>query len=647
LDQIDFERKRVTKKDGVSIRLQAELGGGKEGTVYSSGSSAVKIYKRDRRADDELEEKIAVMIENPPDVDTRDNHQWFAWPENLIYYQDQFVGYEMPQISMDEFENIRTYIRSELAESPGLSENKLKLAHNLATVVSLVHQKGHAVGDFNYENILVSNDKVTMIDCDAYSIQSDNNELFHGTTMYDETVPPEGRPSDTIQKTQIADNFNLAKWIFRIVTGNRNPYQARGELAATGTLLEMMQKNPFPYWNPKPDLIQPTTGQSQYDQLPPELKLLFESTFLGGKFHPYKRPSPEVWRAILENIYKRQVGNVDSYSREKIRLNENVASGTSPGQPPSFNEFSGLDDIRSVTTNEEVTVAGSVTNVTPLNDFERNGETRFVSNITVENNTSKIILTFWNHQGVVAARSFHPGLTLRATGKVKSAPDFKSSDKEIHVEEYEVAPYYDDRKKINNLQEDSYDAHIRGVIVGAGPLRDGDYVNKELTLVLADGSGCCHVILKNSLAKRLNQVPLGLTLEIIAGHVYYKNRIYIDESNKLGNLIPPVLTDIKVAGGDIVSSLQTDSVDSAKNGDRIDLRGTITGIEKGKRNDNIEHVHVECNTGEITIQLQDEFAEYELKEEDRLLATSIKIKNDGLGRYEGFTTSNSVITILS
>lgn len=654
IETIDFDGKQVTNDSGKKIVLGNKLGDGKEGTVYSSASSAIKIYKGDRRADDTIEQKIQVMIENRPEIKSHDDHRWFAWPEELIYYRNRFIGYEMPAVDVDNAVNIRTHIRNELSSSSGLTENKLKLAHNIATVVSLVHKKGHAVGDFNYENILIEDSKVTMIDCDAYSIKGDSEE-FHGKTMYDQTIPPEGRPTDSIRNAQMADNFNLAKWVFRIVTGNRNPFQAKGELAATGSLLKMMQENPFPYWNPKSGLIQPAVGQSQYDAFPAELRLLFESAFLGGKFHPYKRPSPEVWRTILGQIYRRKKMSDPVSSREQIQWNPDENSGTSPGRPTDFTKLSKSKNIHSVSIDNRATVVGRITNVEPLNDFEHYGETKFVSNVTIQDDTGSIVLTFWNHDGVVAARSFHPGLTIEATGTVESALDYMSADKEVHVDEYDIKPHHDNcRQQVNDLNEEPYNVHTRGIIVGIGPLRKANRsrFDHKLNVVLVDESGYCHVELRDAMAEPISRIPLGLTLEIINGEKQPMGgddkKIVVKEENKLGNLIPPVLTDINVNSKDIDTVLDPNPGASISKGRTVDLRGSVSHIEKKPgETGKIEQISIEAKVGKIEIDLQNEFAEYGIKKGDNIFATSIKITGEKSGKFQGGTTGDSVITILS
>lgn len=650
VNKTDFHGVQVRTSSGEQVSLNKEIGAGKEGTVYSDESYAFKIYNPDKRGDDRLEQKIRIMIENPLGEQTTDSHQWFGWPKELVFYRDIFVGYKMPLINMAEFENIRTHVRSELSGHPPVSEARIKLARNLTTIVSLVHKQGHAIGDFNYENILVKDSRITMIDCDAYSINSDSGQDFHGSTIFDRTVPPEGRPEDSMQQAQLADNFNLAKWLFRILTDNRNPYQAKGELAATGSLLDMMQKNPFPYWNVKDNLIEPTAGGAEYDDFPPEIKLLFESVFLGGKFHPYKRPSPEVWKKILERRYRSKTDNTVP-ARERIEIDETAIKGTQSGNPSDFRGIRNSEDISSIESiGKQKTVVGAVTSVRPLREYSQGGERTFVSNAIISDKTGKIGLSFSGKQGVVAARSFHPGLTLEVTGTVDSSYHKRTFDYKIDVDKYEVRPCADNyNKAIEDLEPNSFDANVRGKIIGVSPIRQPNHgkVQKLLTLVLADHSGYCHVTLRNSMADRLKLVPLGLTLEVVDGRVKpHSQDIIISESNNMGSLVPPVLTDLIVADDDVTSSLDTDSISHATRGDDIDLQGTVTGVDHSSRKSNHKFT-ISDGTGKILIQLETEFAEYDIERGDELLLTSIKIRDSASKLKNGTTTQNSVLTIIS
>ena len=623
----NLKNSMVQTEDGEQIKLCKKIEGGKEGIVYSSGSSAVKIYKQERWGDDELEEKIRTMIKSAPSEIGRDDHQWFAWPEEVIFYQDDFVGFSMPLIDTDKFNNIKRYIKQELSKS-GVTETKLKLSYNLSTVVSFVHQQGHAVGDFNFKNILVKDTKVTMIDCDAYSICDSQGREFHGETMFEQTVPPEGRPTDTIQQAQLADNFNLAKWIFRIMTGGMNPYQAKGTLATVDALVEMMEKNPFPYWNPKSGLIEPTVGQSEYNDQPPELRLLFESAFLGGKFHPFKRPSPRVWKDIIRQVYERKQTSSVKTRTQRNQLPENLDSGTARGKRANFDKMSTGNNIGSIAPRE----------------------TKFISLATIRSNTGSIGLSFSGKDGVVAARSFHPGLTMRVTGTVVTAPKFRDVEREIRVDDYDMYPHFDNYNgSIAELEHNSFDVHVRGIIVGIGNIRSAQKrgVNKVLRIILADQSGYSSVDLRDAMAERLEKVPIGLTLEIVDGRVSGSGTIIISESNKLGALIPPIATEINVLDGNITDAIDTESLAPNDRGNKMDLRGTVDDcVQDSSHSDQLRKIDLEVDGDIIEIDITDEFKSYGIELGQEVYLFSIKVTESPGNNYRGKTRPESVITII-
>ncbi len=647
-----FVGKTLQTGSNKNVTLDTELGSGKEGAVYGleSEQAAVKIFNTDQRTN-QIEMKIGEMISNSPGEPSSE-HMFFAWPKDIVYHNNQFVGYKMPLVDVDNFSTIRSYITRELSDDPGLSEPKIKLAYNLSTVVDLIHKEGHAVGDFNFQNILVNDGKVTVIDCDSYSICGTNSRQFHGDTMFERHIPPEGRPNSSIQKVQLADYFNLAVWIFRIMTGYLHPYQAKGKLATSGKIVKMMEENPFPFWNPKQDLIEPPVGQSRYDALPPQLRVLFESAFLGGKFHPYKRPSASVWRSILLNLISDNSGE-NPNNRDYITVADKLSNGI---PTPNKKEISGVNVSTTIgslgTRGEQATVVGSIKSVSRLTQFEYQGETGFVSRVVIQDDTGSIPITFWNKQGVVAARSLYPGLMIKIEGTVKDGFE-DDVDIEIHADRYNTYPYTDNcGSKIGSLEKDQTQVHIRGCIISTSRLRsfnrkDGS-TGHVFNVQIADKSGVCTGTFWDDAAKKVEFVEPGQTVEIIQGKTKISDgslEVHVSESSP-----PPVITDIPVK-----YRVDHRQISVLQKGNKSDIRGKVSNVDNKRtfEKDNgsqgqVKNIRIEDQTGDLRVALWDNLADYEIEIGDTLFITDVYVKSGYKkeDEIEGSTDSSSTIAIL-
>ena len=636
----EFENKSISTANGRQLNVGGYLGDGKEGMVYiikGEPDLAVKIFKKNKIENSNLEKKIKGMIQNQPQgADPNSGKDLiFAWPQDVVYYNDQFVGYLMPRVDTENRANIRTFIRREFSESEPL-DKRLKLAFNFASAVHIVHKSGFAIGDFNYENIFVNEneDKVTLIDCDSYSVVDSHGNEFHGKTMYEETIPPESRATDSMERAQMADSFNLAVWLFRILNPTQsayaNPFQAKGNLAESGKLLEMMSENPFPFWNPKSGLIEPVTGESTYKQLPLGIRVLFESSFLGGKYHPYKRPSPGVWRDIIYNCLKEnKSGKIELQKGTRYKPDSKGLSATFMPAGPAAN-FSRMDssDFGQIETKDEHTnIVGIITSVDQLTEFDRGlsnkdddrQETGFVTNVIVKNPKAHRKLTFWDKQAVSAARSLQPGLVIFASGYLRSDDFTDDFNNELHVRDFTYAPKFDSHSSIENLSIGDNSVHVRGKILGRRPISSTSH-EKVMNLVIADDTGHIPVVLWGDMAKRFKFIPAGLTLEIMDGYVPKKGgkRICVSE-----DAIPPVVSDISVDYSVSCTPIQSVSEDQT-----VDVSGEITDVYDLKRYDNgniCQGLKIKDESGATIINIYGEpLATYDYSEGDTILVTNAK-----------------------
>lgn len=95
-----------------------------------------------------------------------------AWPQDVIYDKEGFVGYIMPRLDKSEsLTAIYSTGKYDLRQC-------LMVAYNLCAAINTVHSAGQICGDLNPQNICVNLDendqsnrfKVTLVDTDSYHI---------------------------------------------------------------------------------------------------------------------------------------------------------------------------------------------------------------------------------------------------------------------------------------------------------------------------------------------------------------------------------------------------------------------------------------------------------------------------------------------
>lgn len=299
----DFEGEEVTI-GSEHATLSKKLDSGTEGVVYKIkeyDDYVVKIFYEDRR--NRKAGKIQAMIPNNP------NHDAIIWPEKIVshYDTDEFLGYMMPFKDLNSAKNALHYTLTELKWEQSEKQHRHRVASNLATMVKEIHEEGHAIGDFNHDNILIDpNGQVTLIDCDGYHI-TDGSDLYQDDTYYPRYSPPEGRGENTLSDVQEADRFCLGVHIFQFLMNGYHPYLAQGNEAKDGDMEDKIAHNKFPYVYSNYQPIDEAPNIEQYEEEIPEyLQKLFKQCFIqAGKGTPtsdvigeQKSSRPEISRWI-------------------------------------------------------------------------------------------------------------------------------------------------------------------------------------------------------------------------------------------------------------------------------------------------------------------------------------------------------------
>jgi DNA-binding helix-hairpin-helix protein with protein kinase domain len=282
-----------------TVTVGEPVGSGSEGDVYrldGEPEQVVKIFHADRRG--QKAPKIRAMLGEKPADRTyqRKGVRSIIWPAAVATEPSSgsFLGYQMPYKDLDAATPAFEYSVVDLSWENSDVEQRFKAARNLAIMVRNVHRAGHAMGDFNDENILIDDGYVTLIDCDAFHIS--DGDRIHGDSTYHPRYSPPQKRGHSLTAVQESDKFCLGVHIFQFLLEGHHPYQAVGDDAANGDWADKIQNNPFPYEDGASD-VRPGNGlQSKYDQLPSEIRTLFEECFgTGSKSLTWGRPAPVEW----------------------------------------------------------------------------------------------------------------------------------------------------------------------------------------------------------------------------------------------------------------------------------------------------------------------------------------------------------------
>ena len=268
--------------------------------IVEDSNLVAKVYKSGRRTA-EHESKLSVMVSNRPIMSEQ-----FAWPLDLIYENDQFIGYVMCKIKYNE--RLRdNYVYDKRQGKPW--SLYITLAKNVAAAVHNVHEIHQVIGDLNPDNILVNpNDgMVALVDTDSYHI-SDSRRTYRCEVGMPEYVAPELQgihfPSASLPTfTEETDRFSLAVIIFQLLMNGAHPFACK---IINGSSSEFS-----PYYNIQKgycaffketcaDNMEIPTYSPTINCLPDDIQKLFRRAFVSGRTNTSLRPSAEEWYYALE-----------------------------------------------------------------------------------------------------------------------------------------------------------------------------------------------------------------------------------------------------------------------------------------------------------------------------------------------------------
>ena len=311
----------LTGINGTTYTLdQKPIGSGGEGDVFHAHiitTRIAKIYKPGVLAQ-ELENKLKIMIEHPPDKSVLSQ---VAWPLDLIYSDNtQCKGFIMSELSINaELSEIYKYPST----LPISVHQKINIAQNICVVISEVHKSGYVFGDFNPRNIGldVNTGLVSFLDTDSYHVVDPINgntyrcnvcapgyaapELLEKCADYVAENPSASKnaysqtPLPTF--TQETDNFALAIHIFKLLMNGYTPFGGIIETASVsqsspGVGDMAVRRDSYCF---KPGYKHQSAAIPALDAFPNEISDLFSRAFIAGRQDPGQRPSAVEWHLAL------------------------------------------------------------------------------------------------------------------------------------------------------------------------------------------------------------------------------------------------------------------------------------------------------------------------------------------------------------
>jgi len=316
----------VTGVIGATYTLDPNpVGSGGEGDVFNvlgMDSQVAKIYKPGVLTQ-ELEEKLTVMIEYPPNETVMSQ---VAWPLDLLCDdKGQSCGFIMPKLSINaELGEIYQYP----AILPISAQQKLNIAQNICVVISEVHQAGYIFGDFNPRNIGLDKNTglVSFLDTDTYHVMNHSgNKTYRCNVCAPGYAAPEllAKCSDYIAEnpsasksayaqtslptfTKDTDNFALAIHIFKLLMNGYTPFggiieTAKASQAAPGIGDAAVRRDSYCF---KPGYKSQSVAIPALDCFSNKIVDLFTRAFITGRQNPLMRPTAVEWHDALNEHEK-------------------------------------------------------------------------------------------------------------------------------------------------------------------------------------------------------------------------------------------------------------------------------------------------------------------------------------------------------
>ena len=294
----------------MSIRVENLLGSGGEGSIYELDDHSDLVAKIYRRPKEAIGTKLTLMMDNPPEIETRGGHVSIAWPLDTLHSSrpansENTVGFLMRKVSSMEPVN-QCY-------TPGVRRRKFPhftykhlcaVAINIAIAVSAVHRRNYVIGDINETNFLVDkNGLVTLIDTDSFQvIDQVDGTIYRSPVGKPEFTPPElqGHRFDAVNRDQLHDRFGLGVIIYQLLMEGAHPfagmYLGEGE---TPSIEDNISRGHFVHSKSRSVPLVTGPGYMKWHTLESTIANLFRLCLDSGHDNPIVRPTVFQWEETI------------------------------------------------------------------------------------------------------------------------------------------------------------------------------------------------------------------------------------------------------------------------------------------------------------------------------------------------------------
>jgi DNA-binding helix-hairpin-helix protein with protein kinase domain len=291
---------------GNQLQLGKKLGQGGEGAVFDTTHNgenvAAKIYSH--ALPPEQQAKLRAMAQ----VGDTYLKQIAAWPISVLLTKrpGPVAGFTMPKFSgyhaVHELYGVgsrrHTFPKADFAFLVGA-------ARNIAAAFDAIHAHGHAIGDVNENNIIVSHQgTVKLLDCDSFHVNTPSTS-FPCTVGVPHYTPPELQGLGSfhgVTRTANHDNFGLAVLIFQLLFMARHPFSGIPKIPGDLPLDRSIKEFRFAYGADRLARLNDMPPKALgLDYLPTGIGDLFWRAFTetGVK---HGRPKAKEWVAALDGL---------------------------------------------------------------------------------------------------------------------------------------------------------------------------------------------------------------------------------------------------------------------------------------------------------------------------------------------------------
>ena len=292
---------------GERISLGPEVGRGGEANVYAITQRPDQLAKVHKRPHCDLEDKLVAMIDSPPPcLSLGGGYAELIWPLDIVRDADRgnaCVGYTMRYVR----NRLPLAVMANPATCPPQIDFscRLRMAANLAWMVSEVHAAGHVLGDLHLHNVLGDlAGCLSVIDTDSFQFTS-QGRVYRSTVARYGYLPAELLNVDlhTVDRLQEHDLFPLPVCIFQLLMDGNHPFSGKWlGIGPKPRLTERIKNGDWPYARPLPNNYRPGAFAPPFRVLHPLIQDLLSKAFQDGHRDATLRPKAAKWHQVLVDV---------------------------------------------------------------------------------------------------------------------------------------------------------------------------------------------------------------------------------------------------------------------------------------------------------------------------------------------------------